>query len=127
MLQAQVREIHGDKLARWDDAKHILARREGERRHAEELAEQLMAAQRLGNAFDRGRVPEVVRQTLAGLDQGERMGSDELDRRKAKLVDALTRVPGMHQIVEKALAPQKQIIEQERQRTRGKEIGGPQR
>ena len=58
---------------------------------------------------------------LAGLDQGEQMGSDELDRRKAKLVEALTREPGMHQIVEKALAPQKQIIDREMQR--GQERG----
>ena len=69
----------------------------------------------------------MVRRVLSDLDQGAQRGSDELDWRKAKVVDALTRVPGMHQIVEKALAPQKQIIEQERERTRGKEMGGPRR
>ena len=72
-------------------------------------------------------MPEAVRRVLADLDTGERIGSDERDRREAKVVDALTRVPAMHQIVEKALAPQKQIIDLEMQRMLGKEMGGPQR
>ena len=125
MRQAQAREIHGDKVARWDDAQQILARREAERRHAEELGEQLMAAHRLGAAFDRRRVPEAVRRVLADLDTGARIGSDERDRREAKVVDELTRDPGMRQVVERALAPQRQIIQREREQ--GKERGGPQR
>ncbi len=129
MRQAQAREIHGDKVTLWDDAQQILARREAERRHAVKLGEQLMAAQRLGAAFDRGRVPEAVRRVLADLDTGERIGSDERDRREAKVVDELTRDPGMSQGVEKALAPQRQIIQRELQREReqGKERGGPER
>ena len=88
-----------------------------------------MAAQRLGAAFDRGRVPAAVRQVLADLDTGERMGLNERDRREAKVVDALTRDPGMRQVAEKALAPQRQIIEREMQRERdqGKELGGKER
>ena len=129
MLQAQAREIHGDKVARWDDAQQILARREAERRHAEELGEQLMAAPRLGAAFDRRRVPEAVRRVLADLDTGARIGSDERDRREAKVVDELTRDPGMRQVVERALASQRQIIQRELQREReqGKERSGPER
>ena len=127
MLQAQAREIYGDKVARWEDAQQILARREAERRHAEELGEQLMAAQRLGAAFDRRRVPEAVRRVLADLDKGERMGSDEWDRREAKVVDELTRDSGMRLVVERALAPQRQIIEREMQREKGKERSGPER
>ena len=88
-----------------------------------------MAAQRLGAAFDRGRVPEALRRVLADLDTGERIGSDERDRREAKVVDELTRDSGMRQGVEKALAPQRQIIQRELQREReqGKERGGPER
>ena len=79
----------------------------------------------LGAQFDRQRVPAAVRQVLADLDTGERIGSDERDRREAKVVDELTRDPGMRQVVERALAPQRQIIQREREQ--GKERGGPQR
>ena len=83
----------------------------------------------LGAAFDRGRVPAAVRQVLADLDKEARMGSDERDRREAKVVDELTRDSGMRQVVERALAPQRQIIQRELQREReqGKERGGPER
>ena len=129
MLMAQAREIYGDKVTRWDDAQQIFTRRVAERSHAETLVEQLVAAQRLGAAFDRQRVPEAVRRVLADLDTGERMGSDERDRREAKVADELTRDSGMRQGVDKALAPQRQIIQRELQREReqGKELGGPQR
>ena len=123
MLQAQAREIYGDKLARWEDAQQILARREAERRHAEELVEQLMAAQRLGAAFDRGRVPEAVRQVLADLDKEARMGSNERDHRKAVAIEALARSPTARQVLEKALAPQKQIIDRALQLERGRGHG----
>ena len=116
MLQAQARERHGDKVVRWEDAQQILARREAERGHAEALAKQLMAAQRLGVQFDRGRVPEAVRQVLAYVDEGERIGTQERGRRETAVADALTGDGSMRQVVEKALAPQKQIIEREVQR-----------
>ena len=127
MLQTQAREIHGDKVARWDDAKHILARREGERRHAEELAEQLMAAQRLGAKFDRQRVPELVRKVLAYFDGLAPTTKEGWAERQSGLVQSLAGNAGMRQVVEKALAPEKQIIDRERQRERGKEIGGTER
>ena len=123
MLHAQAREIYGDKVARWEDAKQILARREAERHHAEELVEQLMAAQRLGAAFDRGRVPAAVRQVLADLDKEARMGSNEQDHRKAVAIEALARNPTARQVLEIALAPQKQIIDRELQRERGRGHG----
>ena len=123
MLQAQAREIHGDKVVRWEDAKQILARREAERRHAEELAEQLMAAQRLGKAFDRGRVPEAVRQLLGDFDREPQW----IPPIAAALVEQLAGNSAACQVMEKALAPQKQIIDREMQRERGKEMGGPER
>ena len=121
MLHAQAREMYGDKVARWEDAKQILARREAERRHAEELVEQLMAAQRLGAAFDRGRVPAAVRQVLADLDKG--VGSDELDEGKAVVIEALASNSAARQVVEKALAPQKQLIDRELQQEKGRGHG----
>ena len=127
MLQAQAREIYGDNVARWDDAKQILVRREAERRHAEELAEQLMAAQRLGTAFDRGRVPEVVRKVLAYFDGLAPTTEEGWAERQSGLVQSLAGDARMRQMVEKALAPQKQIIDLEMQRKLGKKMGGPQR
>ena len=81
----------------------------------------------LGAAFDRGRVPAAVRKVLADLDKG--VGTNERDRRGVKVVDALTRDPGMRQLTERALAPQKKIIDRELQRERGqgKELGGKER
>ena len=128
MLQAQAREIHGDRLARWDDAREILARREAERVQADTLAEQLIAAQRLGEQFDRGRVPPAVREVLRYLDDGERIGSHERERRDTELVDALTRDPAMRQVVAKALAPQQPLIDREIQRVANqRERGGYER
>ena len=68
-----------------------------------------------------------MRQVLADLDKG--VGTNEQDRRAVKMVNALTRDPGMRQVAEKALAPQRQIIEREMQRERdqGKELGGKER
>ena len=128
MLQAQAREIHGDRLVRWDDAREILRQREAERAQADTLAEQLIAAQRLGVQFDRGRVPPAVREVLRYLDEGERIGSNERERRDTELVDALTRDPAMRQVVAKALAPQQHLIDREIQRgADSRERGGYER
>ena len=80
-----------------------------------------MAAQRLGAAFDRGRVPAAGRQVLADLDKG--VGSDELDEGKAVVIEALASNSAARQVVEKALAPQKQLIDRELQQEKGRGHG----
>ena len=92
------------------------------------MAEQLIAAQRLGGQFDRGRVPPAVREVLRYLDDGERIGTHERERRDTELVDALTRDPAMRQVVTKALAPQQHLIDREIQRMANqRERGGYER
>ena len=116
MLQAQAREIYGDNVARWEDAKQILEKRVAERNHAEALVQQLLAAQRLGVKFDRGRVPEDVRGVLGYFDEGQKLGSHALKQRDAEVVMLLASNPEARRGMERALAPQKQIIDLELQR-----------
>ena len=71
-----------------------------------------MAAQRLGKAFDRGRVPEAVRQLLADFDRRPQ----EIPAFAEALVERLAGSSAARQVVERALAPQKQIIDREVQR-----------
>ena len=73
-------------------------------------------AQRLGAVFDRGRVPADVRQVLGYFDEGQKLGSHALKQREAEVVLLLASNPEARRGMERALAPQKQMIDLELQR-----------
>jgi hypothetical protein len=121
-LQTKAQEIHAEKTEIHQEARAVLDRREAERKHAETLAKQLAAAQRLGQGFDRERVPETVQGMLALLEQAKSQPGGQRQAQE-RLADTLTHQKDLRQIVEKALAPQMKAIDKEQGNEAGRSGG----